>query len=187
MVFSVYCVRKETERDVCFSKEHFFIADSFNLKFLLLISWNSPIKFTINVSWWSSNVGFRIHYCPTKKQRFLFDEGVCVFVITNLFLAWVVSATIRSISARFPDIFSNSICLPLWPGKGYQVAIFYNIFPKKTSILSNLMVLTFSCYYLSPCIFSLLFLTHSLRPSCLLSINVRQDNLTWNVITTAAR
>ena len=132
MVCSVYCVGKETERDICFSKEQFFIAGSF-LKFLLLISWNSPIKFTINVSWWSSNVGFRIHYCPTKKQRFLFDEGVCDFVVTNLFLAWVVSATIRSISARFPDIFSNSICLPLWPGKGYQVAIlFYNIFSKKT-------------------------------------------------------
>ena len=78
-ICNVYCVGKETGRDVYFSIEHFFIAKL--PTFLLLISWNSPIKFTINVSWWSSNVGFRIHHCPTEK-RFLIEEGV--FVVCNI-------------------------------------------------------------------------------------------------------
>ena len=114
------------------SCDEFFCIDNFIYHDLIILSqfipWNSPIKLPIHVSWWSSNIRFRIHSRPSKVKAVI-PARCCV--ILNLFLAWVVSATIRSISARFPDIFSNSICFPLWPGKGYQVAFSFKILKRK--------------------------------------------------------
>ena len=123
------------------SCNEFFCVDSFIFHDLIILSqfnsWNSPIKFTIHVSWWSSNIRFRIHSCPSKVKAVIPARCVMCCVILNLFLAWVVSATIRSISARFPDIFSNSICFPLWPGKGYQVAFSFKILKRKNDKFSQ--------------------------------------------------
>ena len=52
-------------------------------------------------------------YTLYRSLDFLGMCGSNIWV--QFFLSSIVSATMRSISALFPYIFSNSICLPLWP------------------------------------------------------------------------